>query len=117
MTLQVRRFETVLLLSLLAWLQLTWVVPARGDETEGQVGFGQLQAAQQSEDGTAPLEPRYAPREPAEKSWYNSQYIFGITRSVTSSTLQPAAKVPLLVLTLPLDLALLPFAVIGGLFG
>ena len=28
-----------------------------------------------------------------------------------------AAKLPLLVLTVPLDLALLPFAAIGGLFG
>ena len=117
MTLQVRRLETLLLLSLLAWLQLTWVMAARGDETEGQAGWGQVQAEEQFEAGTAPLEPRYAPREPAEKSWYNSQYIFGITRSVTSSTLQPAAKLPLLVLTVPLDLALLPFAAIGGLFG
>ena len=29
----------------------------------------------------------------------------------------PAAKAPLFLLTVPLDLVLLPFAAIGGLFG
>ncbi len=63
------------------------------------------------------LEPRYQPREPEPKSWYNSDYIFGITRSVADSTIAPAGKVPLFVLTVPLDLAFLPFSVIGGMFG
>jgi hypothetical protein len=69
--------------------------------------------------GTEPrdLEPRYYPAPPEEKSWYNSSYIFAVTRSVNDSTLVPAAKVPLYLLTVPLDLVLLPFATIGGLFG
>jgi hypothetical protein len=69
--------------------------------------------------GTEPrdLEPRYHPAPPEEKSWYNSSYIFAVTRSVADSTLVPAAKVPLYLLTVPVDLVLLPFATIGGLFG
>lgn len=69
--------------------------------------------------GTEPreLEPRYQPVEPEEQSWYNGSYIFGMTRSVAASTMVPAAKVPLFVLTVPLDIVFLPFAAIGGLFG
>jgi hypothetical protein len=63
------------------------------------------------------LEPRYQPREPEPKSWYNSSYLFGMTRGVANSTMVPAAKLPLFVLTVPLDIAFLPFAAIGGLFG
>lgn len=63
------------------------------------------------------LEPRYQPREPQPKPWYNDSYLFGMTRGVTGSTMHPAAKAPLLVLTIPLDIVLLPFAAIGGLFG
>jgi len=69
--------------------------------------------------GTEPreLEPRYQPVPPEEKSWYNSSYIFGMTRGVAESTIHPAGKVPLFLLTVPLDTVLLPFAAIGGLFG
>lgn len=63
------------------------------------------------------IEPRYQPVPPEEKCWYNSQYLLGLSRATAGSTLAPAAKAPLFVLTLPLDLALLPFAAIGGLFG
>jgi hypothetical protein len=69
--------------------------------------------------GTEPrdLEPRYHPEPPVEEGWYNSSYIFAVTRSVADSTLVPAAKVPLYLLTVPVDLVLLPFATIGGFFG
>lgn len=63
------------------------------------------------------LEPRYHPREPEEKSWYNASYVFGMTRSLANSTISPAGKAPLFVLTVPLDIVFLPFALIGGLFG
>lgn len=78
------------------------------------------------EGGTVPreLEPRYPappPGEPGpyseEGAGYNASYIFGMTRGVAASTMVPAAKVPLFVLTVPLDIVLLPFAVIGGFFG
>jgi hypothetical protein len=36
---------------------------------------------------------------------------------VAESTIHPAVKVPLFVLTVPLDLVFLPIAAIGGLFG
>lgn len=69
--------------------------------------------------GTQPreLEPRYKPVPPEEKGWYNSSYIFSLTRGVADSTMVPAAKAPLYVLTVPLDLVLLPFTAIGGMFG
>lgn len=77
-------------------------------------------AAEQTDsgrEGSRPLEPRYQPREPQPKPWYNSDYLFGMTRGVTGSTIHPGAQVPLLVLTIPLDIVFLPFAAIGGLFG
>ncbi len=67
--------------------------------------------------GSRPLEPRYQPLEPEEKGWYNGSYIFGLSRSLADSTIVPAAKAPLFVLTIPLDIAFLPFALIGGIFG
>ncbi len=88
---------------------------ARGDATRMLRAPADEDASEASTGGR--LEPRYQPREPEPKSWYNSSYIFGMTRGVASSTMVPAAKVPLFVLTVPLDIALLPFAAIGGLFG
>jgi hypothetical protein len=73
--------------------------------------------SQDETGGSGRLEPRYQPREPEEKSWYNSSYIFGMTRSLAASTISPAGKAPLFVLTIPLDIVFLPFAAIGGLFG
>jgi hypothetical protein len=80
------------------------------------IEIAQAEEAEEARD-SRPLEPRYQPREPKKKSWYNGSYIFGMTRGVASSTIAPAGKVPLFVLTVPLDLAFLPFAAIGGLFG
>ncbi len=70
--------------------------------------------------GTEPreLEPRYQPSPPPpEQGWYNSSYIFALTRGVAGSTMVPAAKAPLYLLTLPLDIVLVPFAAVGGMFG
>ncbi len=47
---------------------------------------------------------------------YNDEYIFGMTRSIARSSLAPFAKPIFFLLTIPLDLAFLPFAAIGGLF-
>ena len=70
-----------------------------------------------SPEDSRPLEPRYQPREPVPDPWYNSSYIFGMTRGVANSTMAPAGKAPLFVLTVPLDIVCLPFTLIGGLFG
>jgi hypothetical protein len=51
-----------------------------------------------------------------DHSTYSSEYIFGMSKGVMRSTLEPALKPFVLVFTLPLDLALLPFAAIGGFF-
>jgi len=47
---------------------------------------------------------------------YSSEYIFGMTKGIMRSTLTPALKPVVLVLTVPLDIAFLPFAAIGGFF-
>ncbi|MFB0978975.1 MAG: hypothetical protein QMC73_15045 [Myxococcota bacterium] len=47
---------------------------------------------------------------------YNSDLIFGMTKGVAASTIVPAIKPMLLLLTIPLDLVFLPFAAIGGFF-
>lgn len=82
-----------------------------------QVRSNAIEVAQAEGTPARELEPRYTPVPPEQPSWYNSSYIFGMTRSVAASTMIPAAKVPLFVLTVPLDLVFLPFAAIGGLFG
>jgi len=74
-----------------------------------------VEVAQGSGTREGELQPRYQPVA-EEPCWYDSSYIFAATRGVADSTLVPALKVPLFLLTVPLDLALLPFATIGGFF-
>lgn len=47
---------------------------------------------------------------------YNDDYIFGMTKGVANSTMVPAIKPLFFLVTIPLDLALLPLAAIGGFF-
>ncbi len=47
---------------------------------------------------------------------YNSEYIFAMTRGVADSTMIPAVKPLVFLLTIPLDIVFLPFAAIGGFF-
>ena len=51
-----------------------------------------------------------------DRHGYSSEYIFGMTKGLMNSTLEPALKPPLLLLTVPLDIVFLPFAAIGGFF-
>ena len=47
---------------------------------------------------------------------YDSSYLFGMTKGVANSTMTPAFKPLVFLLTVPLDIVLLPFAAIGGFF-
>ena len=64
-----------------------------------------------------------ASRDPARskaeiEAWhYNTDYLFGLSRGTADSALLPAVKPLVFLLTVPLDIALLPIATIGGLFG
>jgi hypothetical protein len=49
-----------------------------------------------------------------EHGGYTSEYIFGMSKAIMRSTLTPALKPAVLILTVPLDLVFLPFAAIGG---
>lgn len=89
------------------------LVLAQADE--GGEEAGEMESDEAPRGGK--LEPRYKPREYGPEPWYNASYIFGITRTIANSTMVPAAKVPLFVLSIPLDIVFLPFAAIGGLFG
>jgi hypothetical protein len=109
-------------------IRLPLILPAVAFTLLLGAGAGQAMPVQQAPpaaieiaqaQGTEPreLEPRYKPVPPEEKGWYNGSYIFGLTRGVAGSTIEPAFKAPLFLFTVPLDIALLPFAAIGGLFG
>jgi hypothetical protein len=67
-----------------------------------------------AEEGT--MKPTYQPRQPEEKPVYTTDYLFGITRAVSESTLVPAAQIPLFILTVPLDIVFLPMEAIAGFF-
>ena len=62
------------------------------------------------------IEPTYQPREPEPEPFYNTDYLFPMTRGIADSTIHPAGKGPLFVLSVPLDIAFLPFGIIGGFF-
>ena len=47
---------------------------------------------------------------------YNSEYLFAATRAVTDMDVSPVLKVPLIPITLVLDLVALPFEAVAGLF-
>jgi hypothetical protein len=47
---------------------------------------------------------------------WTGEYVFGMTKGLMRSTLTPALKPVFLIFTVPLDLAFLPFAAIGGFF-
>lgn len=47
---------------------------------------------------------------------YNAEYIFGMTKGVANSTIVPAIKPLFFLVTIPLDIVFLPFAMIGGFF-
>ena len=92
-------------------------VSAERDSSPPGSSASQLLAQASTDAAGGKLEPRYQPREPEPKSWYNSGYVFGMSRGVADSTIHPAVKAPIFLVTLPLDLALMPFALIGGMFG
>jgi hypothetical protein len=59
--------------------------------------------------------PSYAAR---SSSGFNDEYVFAATRGVNDMDgVHPALKVPLFPVTLVLDVAALPFAVIAGFIG
>ena len=100
--------------SILLSLVVAWsgfALPAHVSASEGTV----IAQAQGTQDGQ--LKPRYEPTPPEDPGAYDNEYVFAMTRGVANAAIAPYGKVPLYVLSLPIDLALLPFAVIGGFFG
>lgn len=51
-----------------------------------------------------------------ESRGWTGEYIFGMSKGLMRSTLEPAIKPIFLLFTVPLDLVFLPFAAIGGFF-
>ncbi len=54
--------------------------------------------------------------EDRRQNGYNSEYLFAATRAVTDMDVSPVLKVPLIPITLVLDLVALPIEAIAGLF-
>jgi hypothetical protein len=69
-----------------------------------------------ADEDSGTLRPTYEPRPPPEKDVYTTDYLFGITRAVSESTLVPAAQIPLFIFSVPLDIAFLPIEAIAGFF-
>ena len=88
-----------------------------GLRTPAPVEPSPVRVAQAADAESRELQPRYEPVPPQPKSSYNSSYIFGMTKDLAASTIAPAGKAPLFLLTVPLDIVLLPFTIIGGFFG
>jgi len=73
---------------------------------------------EQSRIRTVPTEGPALGEAGQEPGWsYNTDYIFAVSRALRDSTLPPAGKIPLFVLTIPLDTVLLPFSLLAGLLG
>jgi hypothetical protein len=72
------------------------------------------QSGDESRPGT--LEPTYEPRPVPEPAIYTTEYLFALTRGVSNSTLHPAAKAPMFLFTVPLDIVFLPVTAIAGFF-
>jgi len=49
-----------------------------------------------------------------EEGWFDADYIFGITKTVLDSSMSTGAQIPLLLFTVPLDIALSPFELIAA---
>ncbi|MEW6443312.1 MAG: hypothetical protein AB1640_20440 [bacterium] len=93
--------------SLLVGLAVPAACAEQGDSSQG------------SEVRTVPSQgPSLAETEREEAGWsYNTDYVFAVSRAVRDSTIAPAGKVPLFILSIPVDVALLPFSLLAGLFG
>lgn len=82
----------------------------------GSVAAAAVQLAQCDECKARQMQAHHGPASQGRRSSYNDEYIFGLTRGIADSTMHPAAKILVFPMTVPLDFALLPFEVIGGLF-
>ena len=53
-----------------------------------------------------------------ERVWrYNTEYIFGVTRGLKDENIPPMCEGVAWILTVPFDIANLPFTALAGLFG
>ena len=71
----------------------------------------------QSGRGSDESQPLTATFEPApEAGMYSTVYYFAMTRSLANSTVHKAVQLPLFLVTVPVDIVLLPAAAIAGFF-
>lgn len=75
-----------------------------------------VELAHAQETASSHSQPHHGHDETRQDGSYNDEYVFGLTRGIAESSMHPAAKILVFPMTVPLDLALLPFEVIGGLF-
>lgn len=97
---------------ILAALLLISAAPALAHSHDGeettQSGMGS--------DESRPLQATYEPNPDVDEGAYTGRYFFAMSRGVANSTMHPAVQAPLFLLTIPLDIVLLPVAVIAGFF-
>jgi hypothetical protein len=87
-----------------------WAHPDSGSDTGT--------ASEPGDRGDCPCRDRGTLRasyEPSpEPGFYSTEYMFATTRSLANSKLVPAARAPLFLFTIPIDIGLLPIAAIAG---
>ncbi len=102
---------------------LTAARPAAAEQYDRAPSYPSYYTIYTIPDTATPLASAYASTDPARtraeiNAWqYNTDYLFGLSRGTAGSAILPAFKAFVFILTVPLDIALLPFAAIGGLFG
>ena len=67
-------------------------------------------------DESRPLTATFEPTPAPENQVYSGRYFFAMTRGVADSALHPAVQAPLFLLTVPIDIALVPMALVAGFF-
>ena len=97
--------------ALAAVMLLGVALPSATSASDDRIVLAQAEGTRDGE-----LEPKYRPREPEPEPAYQTSLIFAMTRGVADAPIAPAGKLPLYLFTIPLDLVLLPFALIGGFF-
>jgi hypothetical protein len=103
------RIKLLVLISMLLWA----AAPGFAAHHEGEPDMHHTQSGEGS-DGATPLEASFEPT--PEPGMYTTNYYFGMTRGLADSTLHPALQLPLFLVTLPLDIVLLPVAAVMGFF-
>jgi|YNPNPStandDraft_1061719.scaffolds.fasta_scaffold12342_8 hypothetical protein len=106
-------FRVVALVCVSLYCVAAFPVPVRADRTEESAPPGSGTRTIESGPSLSSME-----REGGSEGWsYNTEYLFGLSKHVRDSSMPSGAKEVVFVFAFLVDIPLLPFAAIAGLFG